>query len=540
MKTRIRRQRIRAVIVILLALIALLVAACKGTGSPAGKGAGKEVHADGRTEAGTGGELTRTAVIGDSSVEKYFQDACSGCHGAQRQGGVGPALIPARLDQSDAFYAETIKEGRPNTVMPPWKDQLKDDEVAALVAFLRTEPSQEAMNLRVEDIAASHQVLIPAEKLPASPTHDGNISDLVLVTEREARSIAVIDGSTRRLLGHVPASYRAHGYTFHPTNERWAYNVGRDGWVFKIDLYSLQPVAKIRVGVDSRGIAISDDGRYLIVGNFIPNSAVILDADTLEVAKVIETTGKDPDGKLVDSRVCITSDVSNDLVGPYFIIGLKEAGQVWRIDHSKPDFPIDKLENVGHILHDGFLSPDNRYFYVASQTDDWMAVIDVVEWKLAARIPTGKTPHPGSGATWEADGKTYGGTVHAGEGKITIWNLADNKIVAEIPTAGPGLFIRASENSPYVWTDALFGTPGNKIYVVDKQTFKLVKVIEEGTQTLHPEFNADGSQVYVSDWQENKVRVYDAVSLEKVDEIEGITTPTGIFSTSRRAEHLGH
>jgi hypothetical protein len=58
--------------------------------------------------------------------------------------------------------------------------------------------------------------------------------------------------------------------------------------------------------------------------------------------------------------------------------------------------------------------------------------------------------------------------------------------------------------------------------------------------TLHPEFTADGKFVYISDWTGNMVRVYDAETLELVKEIEGITTPTGIFNTSRRHEPLGH
>ncbi len=68
----------------------------------------------------------------------------------------------------------------------------------------------------------------------------------------------------------------------------------------------------------------------------------------------------------------------------------------------------------------------------------------------------------------------------------------------------------------------------------------MVGVIEEGEMTLHPEFIADGKFAYISDWKGNVVRVYDAESLEKVVEISGITTPTGIFNSSRRLETLGH
>jgi YVTN family beta-propeller protein len=474
-------------------------------------------------------------------VENVYRDSCGGCHGPNREGATGPALIPERLTGSDDQYFDVIKNGKPGTVMPAWGPLgMSDEEVWALVGYLRSAVAAEEVQWEMEQIAASRETLLDESTLPATPTHDGNLDNLLLVTEREARSIAVFDGDTHRLLGHIAASYRAHGYAFDPTSDRWVYNVGRDGWLFRIDLYTLQAVARVRVGLDSRGLAISDDGRYVIVGNYIPASAVILDARTLEPLQVIHTDGTDPDGNFVRSRVAITSDVAPSLVGPYFLIGLKEAGQVWRIDYSQPDFPIERVENVGRILHDGFLSPDNTRFYIASQKDNWMAVIDVASMTLVERIPTGKTPHPGSGATWEVNGTVYGATVHGGEGKVTIWDLSNNQIVAEIPTDGPGLFIRAHPENPYIWADSVFAEQPNRIYIIDKQTFELVHVIEEGIQTLHPEFTADGRYVYVSDWQGNVVRVYDGLTFEKVTEVGGVTTPTGIFSVERRLETLGH
>jgi len=487
-----------------------------------------------------GGAVAPTLFDG-KSVEDAFRDSCSGCHGPNREGATGPALIPGRLQAGDDYYFGVIKNGKPGTVMPSWGQAgLSDEEIWALVGYIHSEPDAEAIKWEMDEIAASRTVLVDETTLPDAPTHDGNLDNLMLVTEREAESIAVFDGDSHRLLGHIAASYRAHGYAFDPTSDRWAYNVGRDGWLFKIDLYTLQAVTKVRVGLDSRGLAISDDGQYVIVGNYIPNSAVILNAKTLEPLKVITTEGNNPQGEFVQSRVCITSDVSPDKVGPYFIIALKEAGQMWRIDWSQPDFPIAKVEGVGNILHDGFLSPDNTRFYVASQKDNWMAVIDVANWKLVDKISTGQTPHPGSGATWEANGTVYGATVHAGEGKITVWDLADDQIVAEIETSGPGLFIRSHDDSPYVWADTMFGDPPNRIYIFDKSTFEVVKIIDEGVQTLHPEFTDDGRFVYVSDWQGNVVRVYDAETFEKVAEMGDVVTPTGIFNTSRRSETLGH
>ena len=480
-------------------------------------------------------------LFGGRTTTQEFQDSCSGCHGPNRRGGTGPALLPERLTEPDTFYFNTIKEGRSGTVMPAWGEQgLSEKEIWMLVGYIHSQPSEESQTWEMDDIKASREVLVKEENLPAAPNHNAAIDNLMLVTEREARSIAVLDGDRHELLTHIDASYRAHGYVFHPTQKRWAYNMGRDGWLFKIDLYSMQPVMKVRVGQDSRGLAISDDGKYIIAGNYIPSTAVILDAKSLTPLKVLHTEGENPDGKVVESRVCITSDVAPQKVGPYFIIALKEAGQVWRIDYSQPDFPVKKAKNVGRTLHDGFLSPDNSRFYIASQDDNQMVVIDVEKMQVVDSIQSGDTPHPGSGATWSINGQEYGATVHAGEGLVSIWNLATNEIEAELQTSGPGLFIRSHKANPYVWADTVFADTPNQTYIIDKETFKIVHIIKEGTQTLHPEFTKDGSAVYISDWQENVVRVYDGYTFEKIAQVSGVETPTGIFNVHRRGETLGH
>ncbi len=479
------------------------------------------------------------AMVKGRAVAEEYLDTCGGCHGPFREGGTGPALIPSRLTAKDAFYTNVIINGSPGTVMDPVWEYSEEDAVVML-EFLKSEPSAEATQWTVEQAAATVEVLIAPADYVAAPTHSGNMDNLMLVTEREARGVAVIDGDTHTLLGKIPASYRAHGYTFDPTDERWAYNVGRDGWLFKFDLYSLLPVAKVRVGIDSRGIAISDDGKQVIVGNYVPYSAMIVDTETMQPLHLLDTSEVESnEGDMIGSRICSVNDVSTT-VGPYFIIALKEAGQVWRIDYSDPSYPVDKVKQLGHILHEGFFNEDNTRFYEASQDDDWMAVIDVENWELVEFILTGDKPHPGPGAMWSANDTWYGATPHINEGKVTIWDVADNSIVAEIPTSGPGLFIRAAENVQYVMADSVFGDEPNETYIIDKETFELVHTIKEGTQTLHPEYTHDGKFVYIADWQEDTVRVYDTTTFEKVAEIDGIVTPTGIFNTVRRIEPLGH
>jgi len=505
-------------------------------------------------ESGETGDGDAVMVQGRPLVE-FYVDTCGGCHGIHREGTLGPALIPERLSTNPTFIFDAIKNGRPGTSMDPLgaAPALEDSEIDALVEYLMSEPSAEAFVWDEEQIINSIEFMVDVDSLPDAPTHDGDMNNLMLVTERENRSIKVLDGTTHTDLGRIEATYRAHGYTFDPSNERWAYNLGRDGWLLKIDLYTLQPVAKARIGIDSRAIALSDDGKYVIGGNYIPNTAVVLDTETMMPVKFITTEGNKPDGEFVESRVGGINQTRTDLVGPYFLLNLKDAGQVWRVDYTDFDAPIVKLEGVGDILHESFLTPDQSIYYVASQASNWMAAIDVETMELITQIPAGEKPHPGPGAMWEGDdGKTYAATVHIADSSVLIWDAYTQEVVASLPTGGPGLFINTNHNTPYIWADAIFSQDApNMFYAIEKSPpFTLHEIhLEEAARFLHPEPTTDGNFIYVSDWPTpeqydeygtGKVYVFDAHTFEMVTVFEDIVTPTGIFNSSRRDETLGH
>ena len=48
------------------------------------------------------------------------------------------------------------------------------------------------------------------------------------------------------------------------------YLASRDGWISKFDLYNLTVVAEIRVGINTRNVAVSGDGRTVLAGNYLP------------------------------------------------------------------------------------------------------------------------------------------------------------------------------------------------------------------------------------------------------------------------------
>ena len=76
------------------------------------------------------------------SAAQNFATHCASCHGGDRLGGTGPALLPENLERLRKPAAvETIAKGRLATQMPAFGDRLAKEEVDALVAYVYTPPA---------------------------------------------------------------------------------------------------------------------------------------------------------------------------------------------------------------------------------------------------------------------------------------------------------------------------------------------------------------------------------------------------------------
>jgi|SaaInl4_150m_RNA_FD_contig_21_937952_length_435_multi_4_in_0_out_0_1 mono/diheme cytochrome c family protein len=123
-----------------VAALALLLSACGGSDSSSGDAT--KAPSDDATSAATAAPDDGPLFGGKTAAEFYVIN-CSACHGAERQGisGLGLPLVPDTLVEDDAFYIDTILNGRAATVMPPWGQQgVSNAEAEALVAFFRTAP----------------------------------------------------------------------------------------------------------------------------------------------------------------------------------------------------------------------------------------------------------------------------------------------------------------------------------------------------------------------------------------------------------------
>jgi len=438
------------------------------------------------------------AIAGTSSMNfaEKFEKECQGCHGPIHQGGVGSDLRPKALKKkSREFLAERILNGVDNTAMPAWNTSFSKDDATGMVDWLMDWKNTVELKLEFKEVHDTWQKLADVDALAKKypkPTEVKSVLDITFATERDASLVDFIDSTTGKVLSRHKAGFAVHVTVTNKANPRYAYSISRSGKLTMFDIGAPgQPaLASVQVGQESRGLAVSPDGKYVIAGNYNPGGAVLCDAHTLEPLKVYDTSRViDTDGQIGPSRVAYLADTP---YGPYFTMGLKDAGHVYIIDYSKPDFPIvGDVAGIGKILHDAFLNENEgedfgRYVMVASQGSDLIGVVDHKTKKLAAKIMTGKKskPHPGQGSSWfnKTMGKQLNATQSMNFGSVVIWESPSWKIVKKVETAGGGLFVGTGEHTPWIWSDCVLGKPEfyNEVHLINKETLETDRIIKVG------------------------------------------------------------
>jgi len=441
--------------------------------------------------------VAASMFAGTSSMDfaKTFERECQGCHGPIHQGGVGSDLRPKALKKIERHVLrDSILNGIENTAMPAWNAKFSKDDADGMVDWLMDWKNNTNYKTDFKAIHASWTVLADrealAKKYPTS-ADTKSVLDITFSTERDASLVDFIDSTNGKVLSRHKAGFAVHVTVTNKKNPRYAYSISRSGRLTMFDIAAPgQPaLATVQVGFESRGLAVSPDGKYVIAGNYTPGGAVLCDANTLEPLKAYDTSAViNTNGQIEASRVASLADTP---YGPYFAMALKDAGRVYIIDYSKPDFPIvGDIPNIGKVLHDAFLNEDEgkdfgRYFMIASQGSDLIGIVDFKNKNLAAKIYTGKKskPHPGQGSSWYSKGqkKQLHASTTMNQGSVVIWDSSWH-VVKKIKTAGGGLFIGTSHHTPYVWADNVLAKPAlyNQVDLINKDTLKIDRIIRVG------------------------------------------------------------
>ncbi len=473
---------------------------------------------------------------------------------------MGPALLPGNLTRLKKQQAiDIVSDGRAATQMPAFGGLLDAQQIGALIDYVYS-PLAEVPRWGPDEISASHSTLVDPAELPLQPLHQADPMNMFVVVELGDHHATILDGDTFRPIHRFKTRFALHGGPKYSPDGRFVYFASRDGWVSKFDMWSLQTVAEIRAGINTRNLAVSSDGRYAMVANYLPHSLVLLDTGDLRPIRVIPV--QDETGK--SSRVSAVYDA-----GPRqsFVVALKDIPEVWEVlyaddplpvyngpmhdyrmgegvSQASGRFPVRRIR-LDDYLDDFFFDPSYRLLIGAARNANNGQVVQMDVGRKIADLELDGMPHLGSGITWAYQGHMVLATPHLKKNEVSIIDMTTWKTIKRIPTEGPGFFMRSHENTPYAWVDVFFGPNRDKVHIIDKRTLEIVATLrpEPGKTAAHVEFDREGTHALLSIWDmEGAVIVYDAASLKEQLRLP-MVKPSGkynVFNKVNRSAGTSH
>ena len=222
----------------------------------------------------------------EPSAPDLYREHCVACHGEQRLGGMGPALLPESLQRlRPAEATAVIANGRTATQMLGFRDKLDAEQIAALAKWIYT-PVTPAPGWSEEQIRASRTALAGAARLPAKPRWPADPMNLFVVVEGGDHHVSLVDGDRFEVIHRFASRFALHGGPKFSPEGRFVYFGSRDGWITKYDLWNLAVVAEVRAGLNMRNVAVSGDGRWVMAANYLPHTLALFDADLLLVKRI--------------------------------------------------------------------------------------------------------------------------------------------------------------------------------------------------------------------------------------------------------------
>lgn len=519
--------------------------------------------------ASAAAEATLTAEQTVASKKIYFE-RCAGCHGILRKGATGKNLEPVNTQKLGQGRLEKIISYGTEGGMVNFDDILTKEEIANMATYIQQKVDSPP-EFGMKDMLASWKLIVKPEDRPKTKMNNINLKNVFSVTLRDAGEVALIDGDTKQIWGIVKTGYAVH-ISRVSMSGRYIYVIGRDGKLDLIDMWYPQPtvVATIKVGIEARSVETSKfkgyEDKYAIAGAYWPPQYVITEGDTLKPLKIMSTRGQDVDGEY-HPEPRVASIVASPFK-PEFVVNVKETGMIKLIDYSDLKSLKETTIESAKFLHDGGWDSTKRYFLVAANASDKVAVVDTKTGKLAALVVTKAKPHPGRGANFVHPkfGPVWS-TSHLGSDVISLIGTDPAKhpkeawkVVQELKNHGSGsLFVKTHPKSRNLWSDAPLNPDremAESVSVYDiKNLDKPAEIINIAKlaglpesqaikRTVHAEYNEKGDEVWFSLWagktEPSAIVIMDDKTrkLKHVIKDPRLITPTGKFNVWNTQEDI--
>jgi glucose/arabinose dehydrogenase len=312
------------------------------------------------------------------AVAKQYQTLCAACHGDQLQGNSAPSMLDDTWVSGgdDASLAASIKNGRPANGMPAFGGTLSDEDIRAMVIYLREARTRAAVDRAgyakpaADTVVKSEKQTFKLETVAEGVTLPWGLAFLpdgrMLVTEKVGQLRVLQNGTLSEPITGVPEVWsKGQGGLLdvapHP-------DYASNGWIY---------------------LSFSDPGEG--------DSAM---------TKVVR--GKLRDGAFVDQQVLFEAPAATYRTGNvhfgsrfvfdngYLFFSIGERGQMQDAqDLSRPNGKVHRIHDDGRVPTDNpFVGRDNALPTI---------------WSYGHRNPQGLAKHPVTGALYDAEHGPRGG-----------------------------------------------------------------------------------------------------------------------------------
>jgi YVTN family beta-propeller protein len=278
-------------------------------------------------------------------------------------------------------------------------------------------------------------------------------SHTITVYGRDHRLLATIPDRTGALQGGpVEAAVTPDGrYVYVSNYSMYGPGAGREGFdacmpgdgiadstVYRVSVGSLAVDQVIRVGPVPKFLAVTPDGRRLVVSNWCGESVSIVDTGTGQEVQRIPV-GHNPRG------VAITADSRTAY------IALMGANRLAVID--LPTGTVRTIGGVGGEPRHLNLSPDGHWLYITLNADGAVAKMDTTTERVVARVATGNQPR----SAWlAADGANLF-VVNYESASVSKVRTADMTVVQTVGTSTHPIGITYDDETRELWVACYVG-----------------------------------------------------------------------------------
>ena len=361
---------------------------------------------------------------------------------------------------------------------------------------------------------------------------------LLLVSDASAGKVLILTPEAAVPIHAITLPFAVHERVWHSADQRYAYLSSPDGWVIKFDMQSQRVAQQLRVGQSTSGLALSGDGRFIMVANLQPATLVAIDTNDLSILRTINA--KDKAGK-----ASAVAAISTAAARQSFIAVMRDIPELWELSydaHAEPVYeglvhdyqmseaialrgPFPPRRTVLEQKLSSFMF-DTSFTQAIGASDDGLLQIIHLDIRRKIRdIRFTSKLQADAGVSWQWQGKQILALPQATEKLLNLLDMQSWQVLHKIAFSGEHIRLHTHANARYVWVESkdedTASTEQNR-QLLDKQTLAMLTVIPPliATSSAPLAWISDGQIAVVKSGDKMALLLINTTTLALVDRLE--------------------